>query len=112
MLMNDSLKHLELFKLKHSDIELFVDSRQVFVNNLELPLTGLEFNLLSLLLLNAPKVVAHHEIAQQIFQQKHNQCCAAISTHISHLRKKLCQYQSKVSVKPVRGQGYYLVALK
>ncbi|GLX78596.1 hypothetical protein tinsulaeT_19360 [Thalassotalea insulae] len=88
--------------------ELFIDARQLLVHQSEVALTGLEYNLLLLLLTDTPALVMHEKIAQQVFSLPFKDCQACISTHISHLRTKLALAQSGLVIKSIRGQGYYV----
>ncbi len=96
--------------LATGNCKLLTNSRQLFVKQEEVPLTGLEYNLLRLLLSHSPELVSHDNIASQVFTQPYWDCQASISTHISHLRTKLNAAVSGLTIKSVRGQGYFLSA--
>ena len=90
-------------------ITVSLATRQVFVKQSELQLTGLEYNLLTLLLDKSPDVVPYQSIAEQVFAQAYANCKASLCTHICHLRAKLAAIDSNWVIKSIRGQGYYLV---
>lgn len=93
-------------------LHLLPNSRQAFVNLEPLHVTGLEYNLLALLIEYSPHVVARETIADQLFGGNSVQHQQSICTHVSNLRKKLNNQisHSLVQILSVRGQGYTLIS--
>jgi two-component system response regulator CpxR len=89
-------------------LKLCIGTRQVKVKNSEINLTGLEFNLLNLLMIHSPNLLPRLVINQQLFQGAANKE-QTTNMHISNLRKKLLKYSSGLCIRSMRGQGYYLV---
>lgn len=91
-------------------IELKRNSRQAFINDNEVILTGLEFTLLALLMDKFPAVVTRDEIAQCVFSKEITQCNRCINSHISNLRHKLIIPDEHITIKAIRGRGYQLTS--
>ncbi|MFD2165687.1 winged helix-turn-helix domain-containing protein [Thalassotalea euphylliae] len=91
-------------------LELSTLSRRVFISDNELELTGLEYNLLQLLVTQSPELVSREHIAQHIFNKPLVVCNLSINCHISNLRVKLGVHTQQIKIKSVRGRGYALVA--
>lgn len=93
------------------DLKLCEGSRVVMVKNHKINLTGLEFNLLNLLMKHSPDLLPRIAISQQLFCGTTNKS-QVINIHISNLIKKLRQYSSGLCIQSMRGKGYYLVKEK
>lgn len=107
---------LQLHKAKQQvtvigSLSLCKGSRQVKVENKEIILTSLEFNLLCLLMKHSPELLPRSTIIGQLFHGAENKQ-HVINIHISNLRKKLQDCSSSIGIQAMRGQGYYLVAGK
>ena len=89
-------------------LKLCTGSRQVFVNDSEMNLTGLEFNLLNLLMMSSPDLLLRATINIHLFKGAANKE-QTLNMHISNLRKKLLKCSSGLGIQSMRGQGYYLV---
>jgi DNA-binding response OmpR family regulator len=68
--------------------------------------TGLEFNLLVVLMADPGSLVSREVIAQRIFQRKLSSCDKSINSHVTNLRKKLLAISSHQVIKTIKGQGY------
>lgn len=90
-------------------LELWPWSRQVFAGGIQIHLTGLEFNLLSLLMMKSPLLVSKTQIAHYVYQSESSGLEQSICTHISNVRVKLRGYDCQISIQSVRGQGYLLI---
>ncbi len=100
------IKKTALAKLMLNQLELNPGSRKVFFHQQEVSITGLEFNLLSELMLNAGDIVSRENIAEKVFRRKIHQCDKSINSHIANIRRKLLAINSKQPIKTVRGLGY------
>jgi len=101
--------HQPLNKLLSAQVELNFLSRSVLFVGKPVITTGLEFNLLALLINNAGALVSRECIAESLFQRKLFACDKSINSHIANLRKKFLVISSRPVIKTVRGQGYIFV---
>ena len=89
-----------------ADIEILSGSRKVYCGNKEVELTGVEFNLLWLLMNSAPEMVSRECIAQEIFKRSLGDANRSINMHVSTIRKKLFISAQYSPIKTIRGKGY------
>jgi len=87
-----------IFKEIHVDC----DAYKVYVNEVEIPLTTKEFEILQLLLQNEKKVLTRERIVEKAWGYEY--CCETriIDTHIKNIRKKL----DIPYIKTIKGIGY------
>lgn len=88
------------------EVEMFLGSRKVYAGNHEVELTGLEFNLLWLLMKTAPQIVSRECIAKNIFNRSLCEVNRSINMHVSTIRKKLEENTEYSRIKTIRGEGY------
>jgi DNA-binding response OmpR family regulator len=69
-----------------------------------LQLTGMEFDLLEMLMRSAGRVVSREEITAALFEREATPYDRFLDVHISHLRKKL--HDGQKLIRTVRGVGY------
>jgi len=93
-------------KITISHVELNFLNRSVLFLGEAVTTTGLEFNLLAVLIADAGSLISREEIAQKIFQRKLSCCDKSINSHMTNLRKKLLVISSRSVIKTVKGQGY------
>jgi DNA-binding response OmpR family regulator len=67
-------------------------------------LTGMEFDLLEMLVRSAGRIVSREEITAALFEREATPYDRFLDVHISHLRKKL--YDGQKLIRTVRGVGY------
>jgi two-component system response regulator CpxR len=96
-------------KIIIAHVELNFLNRSVLFLGKPVYTTGLEFNLLSVLIADAGSMISREVIAQQVFQDKLSCCNKSINSHMSNLRKKLFVISSRSVIKTVKGQGYILL---
>jgi len=89
-------------------IRLDPASRTVWVQDEPVELTSIEFELLSILLRAAGRVVSRDEVAMALYQRSASPLERAVDVHISHLRRKL-KGSGPDLIRTVRGLGYLLV---
>lgn len=91
-----------------NEIRILPDARQVLVNDLEIVLTGKEYDLLLFFISNKGRVIPKDSIAEHLWGDYMDQANSFdfIYTHIKNLRKKLVQSGSKDYVNTVYGIGY------
>ncbi|PKG84969.1 hypothetical protein CXF85_04990 [Colwellia sp. 75C3] len=99
-------EHLTADKIFIAQVELNFLNRSVLFLGKPIATTGLEFNLLALLMADAGSLVSRDVIAQRIFQRKLGSCDKSINSHLANLRKKLLAASSRPVIKTVKGRGY------
>lgn len=98
-------------RLVADDIEVSVGQRVVERNGDVIELTGVEFELLVLLLKSKGRIVSRDSIARSVLGQERHISNRSIDVHISGLRKKLGESKNGDDrIKTVRGSGYVYVA--
>jgi len=93
-------------KIINAHVELNFLNRSVLFLGKPVTTTGLEFNLLAMLIVDAGSLISREAIAQKIFQRKLSCCNKSINSHMTNLRKKLLVISSRSVIKTVKGQGY------
>ncbi|WP_374020948.1 response regulator transcription factor [Paenibacillus thiaminolyticus] len=84
------------------EIQVDCDAYKVYVNEIEIPLTTKEFEIVQLLLQNEKKVVTRESIIEKIWGYDYYGETRIIDTHIKNIRKKL----DIPYIKTVKGIGY------
>ncbi len=92
--------------LQVNDMSLCLNRREIKSQGSILSTTGLEFELLFLLMSNAGNVVSRDSIRDSVFAHSMNPCDTSLNMHISNVRKKLAFVSSLSKIKAVRGVGY------
>lgn len=84
-------------------------SRRILENGEELVLTSSEYNILSVLLEHAGKVVEKNELTEQALGKRHGPFDRTLDVHIGRIRKKLAVMDNgEPRIKTVRGVGWLL----
>ena len=96
--------------LRCGSLELDPEQRQVQVNGELIMLTGLEYELLHVLMRHSGRVFSRAQLLAQLHGFQHNAPLdRAVDIHISNLRRKLAHVMgSEVPIETVRGVGYRL----
>lgn len=95
--------------LKMANVELNRLSREVLVEGERVDLTGLEFDLLSVLIQRPGRVVSRGALLEQAGRTDTLVNERAVDVHISHLRKKIGDQDREVRlIQTVRGVGYVM----
>jgi two-component system response regulator CpxR len=81
-------------------------TQKVTLADVPLVVTGAEFRILELLMLNAGDVVSRDQLVQAAVGRTRLPWDRAIDTHISNLRRKLTILDGRVPILSVRGIGY------
>lgn len=92
-----------------NDISLCMNKREVSSGDNRVEMTGLEFELLHLLMQNAGDVVARDAIGECIFNRNISYCDKSLNMHISNVRKKLSTISQSSKIKTIRGAGYVFI---
>lgn len=98
-------------RLVADDIEVSIGQRVVERDGEPVELTGVEFELLVLLLKSKGHIVSRDTIARSVLGQERHISNRSIDVHISGLRKKLGESKNGDDrIKTVRGSGYVYVS--
>ena len=97
----DTPPKLKSFVVKN--VELWPERRHVEINKLELSLTGMEFDILTVLMERSGRVVTRDAMMNALKGEDWDVFDRSIDVHISHLRKKLGDASF---IKTIRGVGY------
>lgn len=93
--------------LEVAGLRIVPDTRQVWINDQPVEITGIEFDILDLLARSAGRVVSRDEIAAVLYQRPSTPFERSLDVHISHLRKKLGS--EGTLIQTIRNVGYVLV---
>jgi len=91
-------------RLEAGGITLDPAARQVWLNGEPVELSGREYDLLHVFMLNAGRVLTRDQLEQHLYKWGNEVSSNAIEVHVYHLRRKL---RPEV-VETVRGVGYLL----
>ncbi|AEE54035.1 response regulator [Haliscomenobacter hydrossis] len=96
--------------LKVADLEMNLDTKNVYRAGHLIPLTPKEFGLLVFLIKNEGRVVSKYDIMEQVWDLNFDSGTNVVEVYINFLRKKIDRnYEPKlIHTKP--GMGYYLAA--
>jgi two-component system response regulator CpxR len=103
----DDSEHQLVEKISVDDLELSASSRSVRRGGEELPVTSVEFDLLSALLREAGRVVKKEDLSENVLERRLSPYDRSLDMHISNLRKKLGpRADGSERIKTVRSVGY------
>jgi len=92
--------------LRAGNLELDPRNREVRGPSGVVDVTGIEFDILELLIRNPGRAVTRDEITAVLYQREAMPYERSLDVHISHLRKKL--ESEGASIRTIRGVGYLL----
>jgi len=92
------------------DLRLDPRAREVWLNDVPLDLTSVEFALLETLLREAGRVLTREQLTDAVLGRKLGPFDRVIDVHVSNVRKKLGASEHGPRIKSVRGSGYLFVA--
>lgn len=96
--------------LKLGNVSLTPSAQQVFCAENLVELTGTEYSILHLLMINPGCLVSKQDISEKVLGRKLAAFDRSIDMHVSNLRKKLAVFSPEEKIKTLRGAGYlYLV---
>jgi two-component system, OmpR family, alkaline phosphatase synthesis response regulator PhoP len=87
------------------DYKLVVVDAKLYKKDAEIPLTKVQFKILSYLFKNEGKIVTRHELFNEIWGEDEAFASRTIDMHIKTLREKL-QDKNKKFIKSIYGGGY------
>lgn len=94
--------------LSFADIELNLDTHQVFKNKNEIEFTPKEFALLEYLIRNKGKVCTRTRIIEHVWDIHFDSDTSVIDVYINFIRKKLDDGNKREYINTVRGIGYIM----
>lgn len=91
--------------------QLLLDNKthKAFFQEQLLALTGTEFSILQLLIVNKGKLTSKNDISEHVFGRKLMPYDRSIDMHVSNVRKKLSAFSQAEIIRTIRGGGYMLV---
>ncbi|GAV10538.1 regulatory protein VanRB [Paenibacillus sp. NAIST15-1] len=89
-------------RLVFKEVQVDCDAYKVYVNEVEIPLTTKEFEIVQLLVQNEKKVLTRESIVEKVWGYDYYGETRVIDTHIKNIRKKL----DIPYIKTVKGIGY------
>ena len=95
----------ELNKIKYNDYTINLENRMVLLNNKEIILTTLEFDLLNMFLQNKGKSFSRDEILSKVWGENYYGTDRVVDDLIRRLRKKM----PDLNINTIYGYGYRLV---
>lgn len=95
----------ELNKIKYNDYTINLEKRMVLLNNKEIILTTLEFDLLNMFLQNKGKSFSRDEILSKVWGKNYYGTDRVVDDLIRRLRKKM----PDLNINTIYGYGYRLV---
>ena len=94
--------------LRVGELELHLDTRQVFRQGREVRLSSKEFSLLRYMMQNAGIVLSREKLEQHVWDYGYSGGSNVIDVYIRYLRKKIDQGHPVKYIHTVRGAGYVL----
>jgi DNA-binding response OmpR family regulator len=91
------------------DLRLDPQAREVWLNDVALNLTSVEFALLEAFLRDAGRVLSREQLTECVLGRKLGPFDRVIDVHVSNVRKKLGASEHGPRIKSVRGSGYLFV---
>ena len=90
------------------DLEVHLDTHEVYRGGKKIALSGKEFSLLRYMVQNAGIVLSRDKLEQHIWNYDFTGGSNVIDVYIRYLRKKIDEGQEKKLIHTVRGAGYVL----
>ena len=94
--------------LRVGELELHLDTRQVFRQGQEVRLSSKEFSLLRYMMQNAGIVLSRDTLEQHVWDYDYSGGSNVIDVYIRYLRRKIDEGHEKKYIHTVRGCGYVL----
>lgn len=97
---------IEHERLTGRDIVMDFNARKTYIENNEVELTKLEFELLSLFIQNKNRALDRKYLLQNIWNENEGTQKRTVNVTINRLKKKIDPQDAKEYIVPVRGIGY------
>ena len=95
-------------KLLYKDIMMDLDRRRAYVDNQEVQLSKLEFDLLLYFIQNRHIVLNRDQLLESVWKDEALTQEKTVNVTINRLRKKIDPDKNKAYIEPIRGVGYKL----
>ena len=95
-------------KLIYKDIVLDLDERRTYIDNREVNLSKLEFELLSYFIQNKSIVLNRDQLLEEVWKDEEFKQAKTVNVTINRLKKKIDPDKEKEYIEPIRGIGYKL----
>lgn len=92
------------------DLRLDPPAREVYLKNVALNLTSVEFILLETLVRDAGNVLTREQLTEAVLGRKLGPFDRVIDVHVSNVRRKLGSVEGGPRIKAIRGSGYLFVS--
>jgi len=99
-------KGISYERISHRDIVVNPHERKVYIQNSEVPLTKLEYDLLLYFLKNKQKIIDRDTLLEKVWKDDKNVQKRTINVTINRLKKKIDPTGEKVYIVPIHGIGY------
>ena len=96
-------------KVRYRDLLLNIEKRTLIINNQNIELTNIEFNLLYLFIKNSNQILDRDFIRDEVWKDSDNFHQKTINVTINRLKKKIDPNGEKDYFMPIWGIGYKLV---
>ncbi len=90
----------------HKEISLNIQTREVVIDNLDISLSRLEFDLLHYFMLNAKRAINRDELLEEVWRSECEKLAKTVNVAINRLQKKIDPDRSKGYIQAIRGIGY------
>ena len=100
--------YMEESKLVYKDLKIDTEAHKVERSGEEIPLTKLEFNLLSYLIRCKNRVVSREELLNEVWHEDEERGNKSVNVAINRRKKEIYKDSKNSYIEPVRGIGYRL----
>lgn len=98
--------------ITHSPLSINLKSRSAFLNDIQLDLTNIEFDILALIAQKPDYIWSLQEIYHHVWGGDISDASQMIQAHISRLRRKMEKaYSRHYFIETVWGKGYQFVCM-
>ncbi|HIP59044.1 MAG TPA: response regulator transcription factor [Campylobacterales bacterium] len=96
-------------RLIHRDIVMDLNSRKTYIQESEVALTKLEFNLLSFFIKNKNRILERDYLLRYVWNDSELKQKRTVNVTINRLKKKIDPENNKEYINPIHGIGYKLI---
>lgn len=102
--LRDEASEIQNNAIQYENLILDINTKKVYINGLDLPLTKKEFEILSLLLQKQGRVFSREELLKAVWPGDVFVTDRTVDVHITRLRKKIVPYDKNIVTR--LGYGY------
>jgi len=95
-------------RLSHRDIVMDINERKTYIQEKEIALTKLEFNLLSFFIKNKNRILERDYLLRHVWNDEEMKQKRTVNVTINRLKKKIDPDNIKEYIHPIHGIGYKL----